>query len=170
MPNSDRKKSEAIGKLTKTVEEPTDTTSLKTNPKPTNESKNKQREKIIEHGLLLQYQIPVLDIKRPKTMMGPFTFNDVQDLRDLRLHLKNNCKQQINSVNASYQFYEDLEFADYFKNKSNWACLPKYTSTSSFLASTQTYLPHVKIDEEVIQTDKEYREIHSRISNGSHTL
>jgi len=96
MPNSNRKKSD-LAKLPKTDEEPTDSTSLGNNKSnnltdTNNDSKNKQRDKIIEHGLLLQYQIPVLDIKRPKTMMGPFNFNDVTSLRDLRLNLKTNCK------------------------------------------------------------------------------
>ncbi len=133
------------------------------------EEQQQQRDKIIEHSLLLNYKLPVLDIKRPKSMCNKtFNFDDVSDLRELKLSLANNCKKQINSVGNSHQFYDDLEFEAYFKNKNNWSNLAKFTNTSSFLATTQVYLPDVKIDKEIFTISNEFKEVcHSRATTTS---
>ena len=175
MPKSTRKKNDISDKVPNTVEEqPDESTSLINNNLVTSEIKlakkeqqqqqQQRRDKIIEHGLLLHYKLPVLDIKRPKSMCNKtFNFDDVSDLRELKLSLANNCKKQINSVGNSHQFYDDLEFESYFKNKNNWSNLAKFTNTSSFLATTQVYLPDVKIDKEIFTISNEFKEVcHSR--------
>ena len=169
MPKSTRRKNDISDKVPNTVEEqPDESTSLLNNNLVTseillnNEKKNhKPRDnKHIEHGLLLHYKLPVLDIKRPKSMCNKvFNFNDVPDLRDLKLSLHNNCKKQINSIGNSIQFYDDLEIESYLKNEKNWSNIAKFTHTSSFLASTQVYLPDVKIDKEIFTISNEYKEI-----------
>jgi hypothetical protein len=165
MPKSTRIKNDISDKVPNTVEEqPDESTSLINNNLASNEIKlvkqqQQQRDKIIEHSLLLNYKLPVLDIKRPKSMCNKtFNFDDVSDLRELKLSLANNCKKQINSVGNSHQFYDDLEFEAYFKNKNNWSNLAKFTNTSSFLATTQVYLPDVKIDKEIFTISNEFKE------------
>ena len=124
------------------------------------DSKCSKRDKMIEHGLLLHYQLPILQIKRPSGLKGPFNFDQVNSLRQLRLNLKSDCKQQINSVGNSLQFYDDLELENFFKDKSNWTSKPKFTNTNSFLNSAQTYLPNVRFDKEILAISEEYKNIH----------
>ena len=141
--------------MPKTVEESDDSNQEKIAQKET-----KHYDKIIDHGLLQHYQIPLLDIRVPKSTNGRLNFNQVAELRDLRLNIRNNCRQKINAVGNSYQFYDDLELDNFFKNQANWTNLPKYTSTNSFLSSIQVYLPDVKIDKEIFEISNEFKEIH----------
>lgn len=168
MPNTLKKKSEFNVSLPKMADETNEETNLDEKSNTSQEvslltdSKVSKQDKIVEHGLLLHYKLPILDIKRPAAMKGPFNFNHVSSLRDLRSSVKNNCKRQINSVGNSNQFYDDLELEEFFKDKANWSSMPKFTNTNSFLSSTQTYLPSVKFDKEILAISDEYKRVYSK--------
>ena len=104
----------------------------------------RKKNNAVSHGLLMQYQAPVLIVKRPKCLDGPFSINDVPDLRELKKNFHVDYKRQVQNKQVNLTFYNDLELNNYFSKKSNWLNSSKFQNTSSFYSAVNVYLPLIK--------------------------
>lgn len=98
----------------------------------------------IEHGLLMQYQAPVLIVKKPKSISGPFDIYDVPQLRMLKDNFRKDYHRQVQNKHTNLTFYNDLDLNGYFTNRNNWTNLSKFQNTSSFYSAVNVYLPLIK--------------------------
>ena len=116
----------------------------------------------------MQYQAPVLLVKRPKCLNGPFDIYDVPDLRVLRNTFRKDYKRQVQNKSVNLKFFNDLELDDYFSKKSNWVNSSKFQNTSSFYSAVNVYLPLVK-NKSLNKLTDEYTEIQrkSRMSSAA---
>jgi hypothetical protein len=120
----------------------------------------------IEHGLLMQYQAPVLIVKKPKHIgVGPFDIYDVPQLRLLKDNFRKDYHRQVQNRETSMTFFNDLDIGGYLTNKNNWLNTSKFMNTSSFYSAVNVYLPLIK-DKNLNVLKKKYEsERNSRVQS-----
>lgn len=119
----------------------------------------------IEHGLLMQYQAPVLIVKKPKAISGPFDIYDVPQLRMLKDNFRKDYLRQVQNKHTSLTFYNDLDLNGYFSNRNNWVNSSKFQNTSSFYSAVNVYLPLIKNKNLTVLKDKYTSERNSRVAS-----
>lgn len=119
----------------------------------------------VQHGLLMQYQAPVLIVKKPKFISGPFDIYDVPQLRMLKDNFRKDYHRQVQNKQTNLKFFNDLELDNYFTKKSNWLNSSKFQNTSSFYSAVNIYLPLIKNKSLNNLSEKYTSERNSRMSS-----
>ena len=91
---------------------------------------------------LLTYVAPIIEVKKPKNLNGPFDTLDIQNIRQaIQKRLKNNCYRKKQEEKLSHEFVDVMNLNEYFEKKNNWIDKSKFVNTYSLYKSMNTYLP-----------------------------
>jgi hypothetical protein len=95
---------------------------------------------------LITYVAPIVEVKKPKNLSGPFDVLDIRNIREaIQKRFKNNYYRKEQEKNSCNQFVEVLNLNEYFEKKKNWMDKSKFVNTYSLYKSINAYLPGYKM-------------------------
>ncbi|RNA12227.1 hypothetical protein BpHYR1_036528 [Brachionus plicatilis] len=106
------------------------------------ETNLKRTKSAVSYVISQKYQQPVVCLRKPKDLNGPFTVFNIPEIRQaLKSYRKNGTKRKTEVDQLNANIYNELKLNEYFSKRSNWIQGPKFVKTNSLLSAVQVYLP-----------------------------